>query len=693
LFSARQNSPSSDEIKTGLERIMAEQWYYQAFDQEFGPLTLDELAEMYQEGTLSGNDLVREGKKGGWCAANEAQALTSLVAERAEVATDIDHFLLMDEKRDVTASAETETNTIETNAEIATDIDSFLLMDEKRETRTTAKRDPDEGATPGDSRGMWYFQSIGQEFGPVPFSELLELVSRSEIGPEDSVRKGETGQWVPAGLIDGLFSDAPNQATQTATRQNDRFATPSGMAESKTAQAASRKQAAPGRPTAPRSVAYQSVDDEFSTDATTTFETTESNETGWYCFLNEQEYGPVDFTELQGYAAAGQITPEVYVKFGVNGEWTLASQVPRLFVSAAVEVSSQRPASHSVAVPMSPSPQMAPGTTANLADSERMELAHQLLALLKQEITPGLLAASAPPTTGGWYCNISGSIVGPVAIDSLVQMVLQKRIFADDLIRLGTQGEWFPAKTVPELFPQQALPGTKKSGLDDGNNVLSKIDKMYREAEEAKKKAAAEQAKAPPATESDSKPAAAKPAASGDVFRNINNSIARAAVEGKPKAASSSSSGDSLGDQLNDLLAKLNMGSAGGVIVAVAVVLLGLGYYFGPGLMEGYRAGSAYEGMMKVHSEIMKAHSAGGGGSAAGAKKKIKELMTSVKGGRGASPLRDVSKMGLYLQEMAEYAGAQPAAGVPPEEDPFTIAQERFKSTQKKAAKKLGKKP
>lgn len=81
---------------------MSDQWYYQAFGQEFGPFAEEELARMLSTGELTADDDVRQGSSGPWKRAGSVQALVSLASsvavETAEVATDIDSFLLVDEQ-------------------------------------------------------------------------------------------------------------------------------------------------------------------------------------------------------------------------------------------------------------------------------------------------------------------------------------------------------------------------------------------------------------------------------------------------------------------------------------------------------------------------------------------------------------------------------------------------------------------
>lgn len=49
-----------------------QRWYYQLFDEEFGPVTEDVLRELVSEGTLSGSDLVRRGDSNKWEVADTA---------------------------------------------------------------------------------------------------------------------------------------------------------------------------------------------------------------------------------------------------------------------------------------------------------------------------------------------------------------------------------------------------------------------------------------------------------------------------------------------------------------------------------------------------------------------------------------------------------------------------------------------
>ncbi|MCA9097296.1 MAG: DUF4339 domain-containing protein, partial [Planctomycetaceae bacterium] len=114
---------------------------------------------------------------------------------------------------------------------------------------------------------------------------------------------------------------------------------------------------------------------------------------------------------------------------------------------------------------------------------------------------------SGIPADQQWYCLVSGHEVGPMSIETLVQMVLQGRVFPGDVIRLGTSGEWFPASSVEGLFPK-VTPGAppiasseapaplEESASDKLNNirnipesdrVIQGIERLYKASEDAAK--------------------------------------------------------------------------------------------------------------------------------------------------------------------------------------------------------------
>lgn len=666
---------------------MADQWYYQLFGQEFGPVDFAVVAQKFNGGELGIRDMVRQGANGTWVRASSvaslAQGASSVAVETADVATDIDSFLLVDEKMVPQPPVANDIDSflivdekVPRQPEVATSIDSFVLGDDKKSKPQTSPPNrqpvsPPRNVEPDIDTPIWYFQTLGQELGPVPLSELVAMVKRSDLNPTDWIRLGAEGQWVAAGEIEGLFSDRPRVGSAPATSSAGRPAAASAPRVTSGQSVVPQPAAvAPPRPAAVPAPAAVATD------------------TNWYCYINDQEYGPMSLADLQGAAAQGQVTPDVYVKYGAQGEWALASQVPSLFPTA---VSAVAP------VKVTPSQARTASTasqTINLADEERSELVQQLLTLVKQGLSADLIGGNQPaaPVEGaGWYCNISGSLIGPLSIESLVQMVLQKRLFPDDLIRMGTTGEWFPAKTVPDLFPDSS-PQTKakKSGLDDADSVMERIDRMYREAQEAQAKADAAKA-ANPAAKVPAKVEGPRANPAADALRHMNANIARGATAASKAAAKPS--GESFGEQWAQLTGGLKFdGKVIGVLVAIAVVAAG--YFLVPMIMSSAATKSALTKLVAIHARVTEDEGASADAWATKSKdllKEIEEINKSVTGGANGSAQRDVFRMGRALRDMVEALAKPKAADATAGTlGDYERASKNYQDYFKAACKKMG---
>lgn len=676
---------------------MSDQWYYKLFGEEFGPVELTNVAQMLTSGELGSDDKVRRGADGSWVFAGSVPELkratasvpvNSVAASTPDVADDIDSFMLIDEK----ASRKTEAR----QPEMAMDIDSFMLVDEQQKAKPPARSNDlasdlqndlaDDLATDLDSfrivdeqqaaksaapraraaspepppepplesrtdpaAAIWYFQGLDTVLGPVTRSELVEMARRAELGPKDLIRKGPKGRWLPSELLEGLFAEAA--APPPAPFVPEPVAPPPAAAQYS---APSPGYAPPGYAApAPAQIA-------------------DTGEVIWYCYINDQEYGPMTMTDLRASAAQGSITPQSYVKYGARGEWVAASTMPEIFP------------------PPPPAPVAAVPTFAgaDAAGAERTELVQQLLTLLKQGLSADVLGgmqSAAPMVGAGWYCNISGSVIGPVSIESLVQMVLQKRLFPDDMIRMGTTGEWFPAKTVPDLFPASGPQGrAKKPGMDSGESVMERIDRMYREGQEAQAKLDAAKKNEPVRAAA---PVESSRSAAGDVLRNVNANIARGNTPSKSSSSSSSSFSGGLGGL--EMSPKLI-----GIIAAVAVV--GLGLYFLPVLLSSAATKTAFGKLIAVQAQLRDAEEGGMNPQAwasqsSGMLKQVEEVAGTVKSGASGSAKRDVSRMAKALKEMLETVGKPPPQGAPAGAmTDYQRASKAFDDATKAAAKKLG---
>ncbi len=75
----------------------------------------------------------------------------------------------------------------------------------------------------------WYYQSMGEDLGPLSSRELKHFAESGRLAPVDLVRLGEGVEWVPASRVKGLFQEHVSQpavAVHVATREAIPLAAP-----------------------------------------------------------------------------------------------------------------------------------------------------------------------------------------------------------------------------------------------------------------------------------------------------------------------------------------------------------------------------------------------------------------------------------------------------------------------------------
>ncbi len=74
---------------------------------------------------------------------------------------------------------------------------------------------------------QWYIQHQGKTHGPFTSAKLKELVDTAKVTPATLIRKGESGQWLAAGKIQGLMQPAAT-TNPAAARPAGAVAKPAG---------------------------------------------------------------------------------------------------------------------------------------------------------------------------------------------------------------------------------------------------------------------------------------------------------------------------------------------------------------------------------------------------------------------------------------------------------------------------------
>ncbi len=149
---------------------------------------------------------------------------------------------------------------------------------------------------------MWRYQSLGEEFGPVPTDVLEDLLRSGTLSPADLVcREGEP--WRPAKecpeLQAALRSHAPlpdeDQDLLRLLNQvgGERSSVPTATGDTTVRQSPSAQQ--------------------------------------WFTEILGQELGPLDWEELTAMVARGELSPTDRVRRGPSGEWYRADDIVGLF--------------------------------------------------------------------------------------------------------------------------------------------------------------------------------------------------------------------------------------------------------------------------------------------------------------------------------------------------------------------------
>ncbi len=165
--------------------VSGDQWYCKVVGQEVGPISSDDLFEMFERGQIDRTDAVRQGKTGMWRPFDDA--FSERFTGESNVATAV--------------------------------------------------------------QPTWYFRTLGEEFGPYTIDELKEFVTQGQLSRKDKLREGIIGSWSRAGQeLPDLFPPEEKPSTRASDERDPlsgfghlEDAPPEAPAESKAATPARKK--------------------------------------------------------------------------------------------------------------------------------------------------------------------------------------------------------------------------------------------------------------------------------------------------------------------------------------------------------------------------------------------------------------------------------------------------------------------
>lgn len=126
----------------------------------------------------------------------------------------------------------------------------------------------------------WYCLIFGEELGPMSWDDLVNMASHGMLSGNAKVKRGPQADWVQADSVEGLFTTSPPAVLEKASEHA------AGLHVGST----------------------------------------------WYCEVLGNELGPFTWADLLEMAQRGQLTRTQQVRQEREADWSLAEQIPGLFV-------------------------------------------------------------------------------------------------------------------------------------------------------------------------------------------------------------------------------------------------------------------------------------------------------------------------------------------------------------------------
>ena len=191
---------------------MSSRWYYQMLMEEFGPVTVEQLRELFDDGTLSDGDLVRSETDDVWTSlaavkqslfagsVDRLEPAMEEIGELSELAFEFEESGPTSRRRAYTQESAREA--IQESPPVAKAPVSGSVVQSPGPVAaiTVPPVASPRGQTPqppanDQPADEWFCESLGQVMGPMSFDELIELGESGALDANDRVRCGERGIW------------------------------------------------------------------------------------------------------------------------------------------------------------------------------------------------------------------------------------------------------------------------------------------------------------------------------------------------------------------------------------------------------------------------------------------------------------------------------------------------------------------
>lgn len=226
--------------------VVADAWFCRIMDEEFGPLTFDELVRFAEHEHLGADDEVKLGRDGKWRRAGSIGRLMAVLPYvehpaqgRADAVGSTDATASTDAAgpSDAAVTPAKPQRVVSPLEAIKAEADAAYRQAEEQAQAQLAW-----AGSPQVDRSWWYWLA-GVETGPVDLNRVVSLAYAGQLQPTDYVRNGQFGQYIPASSVPGLY--AAIQILQTASETRRQV-----LIQAQAAATAAAAAAAPVRPAA-----------------------------------------------------------------------------------------------------------------------------------------------------------------------------------------------------------------------------------------------------------------------------------------------------------------------------------------------------------------------------------------------------------------------------------------------------------
>ncbi|HEY4262794.1 MAG TPA: GYF domain-containing protein [Schlesneria sp.] len=397
---------------------MSEQWYYRIFGEQFGPIPLEGLKELAENGTIHAIDQVRSSSSGAWVDAASVEELSPSTSERGNLAV----------------------------ATLTSDI----------EISTHQSFNNDE----------WFCLLGDHELGPLSFDELLQFAEQEQLRADDQVKLGSSGKWRRAGSIGRLMAALPYIVHEK------KIVPALQRPAAKHAKKSDPNQSTIPIPMPPRStptpvvvpdpeltyrLAYEqaktNIMESMLAQADATSKTAEEQaqaqvawasapnvEKFWWGWSGGVEFGPVEFSQVFGLAKIGQLKPSDFVRNGPFAQHVSSSSVPGLF--QAVDMIARASAARDIARSLI---QAAASLAAPPAPIDPANLVKPVVAPTPE---PEPLQRSYATSASGGYSSMGGgfsstSTMSTYGMDRLAPAPMPSKAFPKKNASSSSGSSWF----------------------------------------------------------------------------------------------------------------------------------------------------------------------------------------------------------------------------------------------------------